>query len=232
MKKIKEQLEDILKKNKESLSILKILAIGLIAIKILDLVLSPNHIFEGRIASFGWIDILLSIILGGVGIILWKKIGYPEEDVKKTEKTDYIFMPLLVGLSFGIMFVIFDNFAKMGDMNVGFPTSILFYTFGAVTTELITHVFPIAFIVYFARKIKLIENYPKEIFLVAAIALSDPSIPINIDSQLHAGILMLMIFTTELFSISLFKKYGIVSPIVFRLGFYLIWHIIWPNIIY
>jgi len=216
----------------------------LVSIKLFDIIVSPNHIYPGRIASFSWVEIVLVAILGFMGLKLSELTGFPamwEPEISNKQRFLY---PVLVGLGFGLIFMLFDSQARIGDMSVGFPLSIMFYLFGGIFSEIVLHIFPVTFLILLISNLALKKRFQDQVFWVAAIGISlfgafsmimafnDPNIPVQISSNYLMIVISFLIFINELISLYFFRIYGFLSPIVLRLSFYFMWHIIWPVIFY
>ena len=213
----------------------------MILIKIFDAIFNPNKTFSGRTAAFLWIEIITVTILGLLGSFLYKKIKLPE--LNRINKKA-ILTSALYGIGFGILFVTYDSIAKIGYMSVGFPLSIIFYIWGAITSEVIFRLFAISLFVFLISNFLFKKKYNKQVYWTGAVILSlitaismlmaftNPEIPLNKPTPILYATLGILVFASEIFSFKLLKKNGFLSPLTFRLSFYLIWHIIWPPLFY
>jgi hypothetical protein len=216
----------------------------LISIKLFDIIVSPNHIYPGRVASFSWVEIGLVAIFGFMGLKLSEITGFPAMWDQEISNKQRFLYPVIVGLLFGLIFMLFDSQASIGDMSVGFPLSILFYLFGGIFSEIVLHIFPVTFLIWLISNVVLKKKIQNQVFWVAAIGISlfdaismimafnNPNIPLQISSTFLMIVLAFLIFINELVTLYFFRIYGFLSPIVLRLSFYLMWHIIWPVLFY
>ncbi|NPV50823.1 MAG: hypothetical protein HPY60_06455 [Candidatus Methanofastidiosum sp.] len=216
----------------------------MLVIKLFDIIFSPNHIYPGRIASFSWIEIALAFILGYIGIRISDKVGIPSMWDPKVSNKNRFLLPIVVGILIGVIFITFDYYAKIGNMSVGFPLSILFYLWGGIYSEAVLHLFPVTLLVFLFSSKLLKGRYNKEVYWIFSVllgltsafgmvmAFSIPGVPIHASSVYVIYSIGFLIFITELTVLYILRKYGFLSAISTRLSFYLIWHIIWPLIFY
>ena len=213
--------------------------IGLmVLIKIFDLVFNPNKIFPGRIAVFPWLEILITLVLGIIGLFLYKKTRLPGfEEIRKRKA---IIISIGAGLGFSILLVIIDAFARIGDISVGWPLSIIFYIWGSISTEIIFRLFAISLIVWLFSNVIFRKKHNTQIYWIGSAILSlivVASMVMGLMQIANLSILTLLligiiVIISELASFKLLRKYGFLSNLVFRMSFYLIWHILWPVVFY
>ncbi len=216
----------------------------MIIIKLFDLIFNPNKVFPGRTAVFSFLEILIVLFFGGIGLLCYKKIGLPEFLNKKFKTKKAILISIGLGLGFALLFAIYDSIAKIGDMSVGLPISILFYIWGAIASESIFRLFAIGCFSWFFGNLILRKKYNKQVYWILAVifsgiavfsmlsAFSIPDVPLNRPNDSLFIVLGCLVFVSELAAFKLLKKYGFLSPLIFRLSFYLIWHMIWPVVFY
>ena len=140
------------------------------------------------------------------------------------------------------MFVIYDSIVRIGDISVGLPISVLFYIWGAVSSETIFRLFSIGFfswlgaLIFKNHKSKVYWTVASALSLFAALsmlsAFSNPDIPLNNPGHFLLALLGILVFLSEMASFNLLKRYGFLSSLIFRFSFYSIWHIIWPALAY
>jgi len=118
------------------------------------------------------------------------------------------------------------------DMNVPFPYSFLFYPTMAFLVEIVFHVIPIATVLFLLTAI--FKNFDKEKLIwisIFIVALIEPTFQIAMDDYPAWALLTTWInlFLFNLTQLIIFKNYGFISMFFFRLGYYLIWHIVWGH---
>ena len=115
-------------------------------------------------------------------------------------------------------------------MNVPFPQALLYYPVMAFIVEIILHLLPFYFLLLIRRH-WLDGNGRKmsDFALFAMIALIEPSFQILMDDYMLWSLVItwLNIYFINLVQLVLFKRYGFIAMYGFRLGYYLLWHILW-----
>lgn len=235
-------LTDTLGKNQNFRILMSLVAIMAI-IKIYDLILDPNRIYNGRNAVFPLNELIAVFVFGIVGLMMYHRLGLPGF-IKGLNKGRVLLLSFTTGLGFAIIFVIFDSFARIGDMSVGLPTGMFFYLWGAISTEVIMRLFAFSFLAYIIGVLFMKGKHEDRVFSVVAsiislisaimmiLAFFNPITGLNNPGNIMLGILGILVFVSELYAFSLFKKYGLVSTLIYRIGFYLVWHILWPIVAY
>jgi hypothetical protein len=210
----------------------------LLLVKLLDLAF-PISAAGPRQASYPWVELLLIAALGWLGIILAERINIPKMWNRKFLKCPISFF--YAGIGIGAAFMLYDSIAHIGDISVGLPASLLFYIWGAVSTEVIMHLFPVAFLTwlfgfFIRQKDILFWVFASIVSVVSAAsmlaAFGNPAIPLVKPGIALLGLLGIMVFAAEMVSFRLLKGYGLLASIIYRLSFYLVWHIIWPFVYY
>jgi len=216
----------------------------MILIKFFDLIFDPNKIFPGRVAIFSWIEILIVLFFGGLGLICYKKIGLPKFWNEKFKTKKSVFSSIGLGLGFALVFVLYDFVARIGDISVGWPLSPVFYIWGAISAEATYRLFAIGCFSWLFGNFILKKRYKVQVYWVFAIifsgiavfsmlsAFSIPEVPLVKPSMCLFVLLGGLVFVSEMVAFKLMKVYGFLSNLIFRLSFYSVWHVAWPIIIY
>ena len=227
--------------------ILIVLIAAMLLIKIMaDSYLVPNS--QGpRQAVFPVGEIAVVALLGMIGTYFYRLAGFPDVLSIFKNKPKILFFSIISGILFGMVFMVYDFFAVIGNINAPGISGLLFYVWGAISTEVITKLFLASFLIWLlslvSRKLGLsrISNYSGQmVFIMLSIvfaagmlaSFSNPAIPLIKPSPILFALLGVLVFTAEYLSFRLFNKYGIVSSLFYRFGLCLVWHIIWPLIFY
>jgi len=126
-----------------------------------------------------------------------------------------------------------------GHIHVPFPYSIPVYLTGGILLEMLYHFIPIVFLTWIISNLLLKKKWQNQVFWILAILLSlwEPIMQISgmlnmgmITSLLFSIMLFIFIFMANIIPLALFRKYGFLAPVIFRLSDYLLWHIIFPAI--
>lgn len=148
-----------------------------------------------------------------------------------------IFISLILTPIFSLIAISLDLvFRFPGDINVLFPGSILFYPGIAYFVELAFHVIPLAALllltgIFFRSSGSRIQLYLC-IFLVCLI---EPLYQLDFsysesDGYLFQVLLIIHLLMFNLVQMYIFKRFDFISMYLFRILFYLQWHIIWGEL--
>jgi len=140
-----------------------------------------------------------------------------------------------ISLLFGIEIIAADiwiaDYPK--DLNVSFPESLLFYPAIGYIVEIIFHLLPISVIIFLlAFFTKLSMNKIVWISIIT-VSIIEPVYQIQFTNQSSSITVIYTSVHVFLFSITqllIFKRFDFISMYLFRIIFYLIWHIIWGHL--
>jgi hypothetical protein len=216
----------------------------MIAIKFLDLLLQPGHVYPGRTAVFPWIELLIVTAGGMAGaafatrtvvIDLWPPGGEMPATPAKA---------MALGLGLGALLALLDVWLRIGDVNVGLPLAPVFYLWGAISQEVITHFAPAAIVVGVASFLFRSPRAQLTVFWIVAVAMSalaavgmmgafqNPDIPLAPQVAAAPMVIGAAVFAIELALFWMLTRGGLLAALVMRLGFYAVWHIAWPAFAY
>ena len=192
-----------------------------------------------------WTGSWLAIILVGIlGLLVYygvsRKTGFPDIwDANVSNKCRFL-IPVILGLSIAAIEIIISLVQHLPkDIHVPLPYSIPVYLTGGIFLELLYHFIPIVLLTWLISNLVLKQKWQKQVFWILAILLSlwEPIMQIvgmmsmgMISGLLFTVLLFTFIFTANIIPLALFRKYGFLAPIAFRLADYLLWHIIFPVI--
>jgi hypothetical protein len=188
-----------------------------------------------------WSAIIMVAVLGALCIKLAPKAGFPEIWDKDITNKQRLFIPILLGIGFSIIEILVGLALQLPNIHVQFPFSIPVYLSGGIFLEILYHLIPVVALTWLISEFLLKGERQKQVFIVVAILASlwEPVMQIMGMSQMgiltsafFAGGLFIFIFAGNLIPITLFRKYGFLAPVVWRLADYSIWHVIWPMIYY
>jgi len=221
-----------------SIIVLAILVLIMIIIKIL----SPIYLKEGQTEIvFLASEILIVAFLGFISILLLKKLGGLNVSSEQSSKYQKFLNPIMVGICFGLAFIVYGYLAEIKNSDIYLPLSVLFYLWESISYEIIFHIFPIVLFVWlFGNLIFKRKKDENKIFWIVAIIISilgaystiaifsTPGTSLENPGQFFVWVFGILIFVTEVTALYLFKKYGLLAPILMKMSFYLIFNIIWP----
>jgi len=188
-----------------------------------------------------WSAIILAAFFGFIAIKLARKTGFPDIWDKKISNKERFFYPVLPGFVFAVIEILVGLAMHLPNIHVAFPFSIPVYLTGGIFLEILYHLIPTVFLVWLISNVILKGKRQNEVFVIVALLASlwEPAMQIMemysmgmLKSALFGATLFVFIFAGNLIPITLFRKYGFLAPVVWRLTDYGLWHVIWPMIYY
>lgn len=184
--------------------------------------------------------------LGYVGLILSKKLGFPEIWDKKISNKQRFLIPAFIGLSIGLFFIFSDlilsQFNPFGPfVHPPFPLSIIASAIAGIGEEIIFRLFFITFWVWIISHIIFKKRWQNIIFwivsILSAIAFAIahfPSVMIiyGIDTFYEIPValiteIILLNGVLSLFAAYYFRKFGFLAAVSIHFWVDIIWHVIY-----
>jgi len=188
-----------------------------------------------------WSAIILAAFFGFIAMKLARQTGFPDIWDDRISNKERFFYPALLGFAFAIIEILVSLAMYLPNIHVAFPFSIPVYLTGGIFLEILYHLVPIVFLVWLISNVILKGKRQTEIFVVVALLASlwEPAMQITgmysmgmLTSAFFGAALFIFVFAGNLIPITLFRKYGFLAPVVWRLTDYGLWHVIWPMIYY
>jgi hypothetical protein len=188
-----------------------------------------------------WSAIILAAFFGFIAIKLAEKSGFPEIWDEKISNKERFLYPVLLGFAFALIEILVGLAMDLPNIHVPFPFSIPVYVSGGIFLEILYHLIPTVFLIWFISNVFLKGKRQKEVFVVVAVLASlwEPVMQITgmyqmgmLPGMVFGAGLFIFIFAGNLIPITLFRKYGFLAPVIWRLTDYSLWHGIWPMIYY
>lgn len=185
--------------------------------------------------------ILVIFALGLIGLRLTPKAGFAEMlDANISNKQRFL-IPILVGLGFGIVSVIFDLLQPLGaNIQIKLPASLLVYPIGGVLEEIMFRLLLTTFLVWLISTVILRDKWQSPVFWIVAITVGLlyaflqigqyamlTGLPVEPLVALQFIVIIGVFFITAAY---LFRRYGFLAAVSMRLADYLIFHIIWGGL--
>mgnify|MGYP005844154737 CR=1 FL=1 len=186
-----------------------------------------------QLRIWGFNNILIMLV-GVPFVLLQSKAGVPDSRKGEMSGRDSLRYPVLIGAIFGILDVIVfkiilhpQPYDTLPPFVQPFPYSLFLYFSGAFEVEVFYRLIPLTAIL-FLGKVFMKGKYLKVFFIAGALLTSVrepleqlPSAPsLLIVYSLTTGFLM------NLIQALFFRKAGLISSLLLRLGHYMIWHIL------
>jgi hypothetical protein len=240
-----------------SSSVVWLILVGyLVLVKTVILPLFPPIAIEAVAAIFSWQVILIFSLLGLAGVWLADRTGFmPALDPRVSSRQRYL-IPLLIGAGIGILASLLDLVTKgtqflsenMGveSFNTDYPLSLFVYTSGTVIVESLFRLFPLPVLLWLISYVILKKRWQEQTFWTLAILLSFVEPLFQLIGQLtpevmeNFGQFFVMLFLPFLLTnypmgiaqAYVFRRYGFLASFTLRMGYYIIWHIVYGSLIY
>lgn len=220
------------------------LVLLLVLIKLFFLLTPVSFPLADQEGAFYWLTILAIAVLGFIGLLLSRRTGFSDIWDAEVSNRQRFLIPLVVGLIYGLVTVAEQILRPsghplaQGSVHAKFPASILFYTYGTIFLETLLRLFAIPLLVWLISNLILRGKWQTPIFWFAAVvvALYEP-LPFMMEEFGSTGIfgalkiLFGFLFVSNLAYAYLFRKYGFIAPLIMRMSFYVVWHIIYGGLI-
>jgi hypothetical protein len=231
----------------------------LVLVKTVVLPLFPPIAIGPVAAIFNWQVILIFSLLGLAGVWLADRTGFrPALDPRVSNRQRYV-VPLLVGAGIGALASLIDMAthgtefiaAIMGvpSFNTDFPLSLFVYTSGTVIVEALYRLFPLPVLLWLISYVALKKRWQEGTFWALALLLSffeplgqlsgqmaqmTPQMMENF-GQIFVTMFLPMLLTNYPMGVAqayAFRRYGFLASFTLRMGFYIIWHIVYGSLIF
>ena len=209
---------------------------------VLDTFLPHAFADPGQAALFGWVPLGIFSVLGLIGVLLAERTGFPDAWDKRVSVRQRILLPLLIGVAFGVLQVAIDlltGFSQLIAARHGltqqftdFPSMFLIFTAAPIIVEVVYRLFLVPLVLWLVSNLLLKGKAQASLFWVLAILTSalEPLTQFPDLQILPAGLAVLLgleYFVVNLTQAAFFRKRGFLAAILVRVGFYLVWHLMY-----
>jgi hypothetical protein len=218
-----------------------ILSLSLVAIKLLlDLALTDLPLRD-QAAAFTWTLVLAIIAIGFAGLLADRASGFPDPLTDSARDWRGICLAVITGAIYGLitigMYVWHPVSSPLntssGWDHVRLPWSIPFYTFGAIFLEYLLRLGALCIGFWVIHVLILRRHFRLPAFwilnLIVALYEIGPYLSQDIHASRWSSVALTAVeplYLSNVFEGWLLLRYGWFIPIVFRLAFYLVWHIL------
>jgi hypothetical protein len=228
----------------------------LVLVKTVILPLFPPIAIDAVAAIFSWQVILIFSFLGLIGVWLADRTGFmPALDARVSNRQRY-WIPLLFGAGIGTLASLLDLATKgtqfiaenMGveSFNTDYPLSLFVYTSGTVIIESLFRLFPFPVLLWLISYLILKKRWQEQTFWVLAIVLSLVEPLFQLIGQLTPEVManfwpffvalflpfLLTNYPMGVAQAYAFRRFGFLASFTLRMGYYVIWHIVYGSLIY
>lgn len=228
------------KSTRVSLAIYLALMVYLVLVKVVLELGSVEVIVPAQATFFSWPMIGFLALAGGCAVWLAPRTGLPELWDPSIPPRKRLLLPAVVGLGVGVINLVFAAFsgsaqimaeaANVSSISVPFPESIVFYSGGAIVVETLYRLIPITLPLWLIANVIMRGRGQTTVFWVLAVVTStiEPTGLVGFFAG-HPELILVMVvaaFGVNIFEAYLFWRYGLLAPLAFRLGYYLVWHVV------
>lgn len=224
---------------RRSLALYLALMVYLVLVKVVLELGAVEGVVPSQATVLSWPVIGFIALAGGCSVWLGPRTGLPELWDPSISPRKWLLLPAVVGLGLGVVNLTIQALtgslrtiaeaANVASINVPFPESILFYSGGAIIVEtrrLILITLPL----WLIATVTLRKRGQAPVFWVLALltSLLEPAEQLSLIAG-HLDLMLVLgvaVYGMNLFEAYLFWRYGFLAPLIFRLGYYLVWHIV------
>ena len=228
----------------------------LLLVKTVILPLLPPLEIDTVAMIFAWGNIVIFSLVGLAGVWLADRTGFmPALDPRVSNRQRYL-IPLLIGGIIGTLALLLDLMTQssqrlaelMGEssFNTDFPASLFVYTGGTVLIEAIFRLFIFPALLGLISYVILKKRWQEQIFWGLAILLSLLEPLGQFSGQLGYApsadpLQFFLAFSYPYFVVNyilalsqayVFRTYGFLASFTLRIGYYIIWHIVYGSLIF
>jgi hypothetical protein len=195
---------------------------------------------EAQASAFEWRVLLTLASCGLFGLVIAPHARFPDMWDRTVPHRKRLLVPLAWGVVYGLVTIVRDLPSPTGD-HLYYPASIPFYAFGAVFLEVMLRLFGVTLIAWLIGEVLLMGHLRNAAFWIANIVTSlyEPlphawedlqrveqpvQVPVTIVDWAFQPL-----FLSNLLTGYLYRRFGFLSAVLFRLSFYAVWHVAYGN---
>jgi hypothetical protein len=195
---------------------------------------------ESQASAFEWRLLLTVASCGLFGLLLAPYARFPDMWDRTVKYRHRLFVPLVWGVVYALVTVVRDLPNPSTD-HLYYPASIPLYAFGAVFLEILLRLFGVTLITWLIGEVFLMGHLRNAAFWIANVATSlyEPLPHVWEDLQRVEQPVQLPVtlvnwafqplFLSNLLTGYLYRRFGFLSAVLFRLSFYAVWHVVYGN---
>jgi hypothetical protein len=200
---------------------------------------------KGQTQAFTWPLVGGIVVIGVLGLLAERSLRWPEAFADPKLERRGVILATFTGLAYGVLTLAIDQLS-VGNGNpltitawphVPWPWSVPFYTFGTIFLEFLLRLGALCILVWFIHVVLLRRRWLMPVFWVVncLVALYE-ILPATMEEAGRGNWLGVAttpvepLYWTNVFEGWLLLRFGWFAPIVFRLAFYLVWHVIYGGL--
>jgi hypothetical protein len=179
-------------------------------------------------------------MVGWVGVYLAARTGFAEMWQADIPHMKRFVFPALIGAGIGIITIVFDAIQPLGEESlIKFPASLVAYPLAGILEEIIFRLFMTTTLVWIVSNMLLGGRWQEVVFwgVTTFLGMFYTFNQLSIYRSLVGSIELLIalrffivIGVSSILAAYFYRKYGFLAAISFRMGDYLLWHVIWGAI--
>jgi len=200
---------------------------------------------KGQAEAFTWPLVGGIVLIGALGLLADRALGFPEAFTDRAREQRGLFVAAATGLAYGVVTIAQDQLSPGGGnplnleewAHVPWPWSVPFYTFGAIFLEFLLRLGALCIFVWLIHVVLLRRRWLMPVFwTVNCLVALYEILPSTIADAERGNWLAVActplqpLYWTNVFEGWLLLRFGWFSAIVFRLVFYLVWHVIYGGL--
>jgi hypothetical protein len=195
---------------------------------------------EAQASAFEWRALLTLASCGLFGLAIAPYARFPDMWDRAVKYRNRLLVPLIWGALYGLVTIVRDLPNPSAD-HLYYPASLPFYAFGAMFTEILLRLFGVTLITWLIGEIFLMGHLRSVAFWIANVVTSlyEPLPQLWEDLQRVEQPVQLPVtlvnwafqplFLSNLLTGYLYRRFGFLTAVLFRLSFYAIWHVGYGN---
>ena len=200
-----------------------------------------------QISPEGWTWLAIYAVWGLIGIWCAHRTGFPAAWDVRIPASHRLLLPASVGVGFGLLAILIEEVTRslhileavFGPANVAFPGSLLVSSAGSIKWELIFLLFPAPLLLWLISGVVLRGRGQTRTFWVlaalsAAVEPAMQGVPLLMLSNGAIGPAAFAAYALHSYAFNFaaavfFRRFGLLAPVLVRLGNYLVWHVVYGN---
>jgi hypothetical protein len=195
---------------------------------------------ESQASAFEWQMLLTLASCGLVGLLLAPYARFPDMWDRSVLHRKRLLVPIVWGVLYGLVTAVRD-LPNPSEFHLYYPASIPFYAYGALFLEILLRLFGVTLITWLIAEVALMGHLRNAAFWIANIAVSLyeplPQIAEDIVGVQRPAIVPVTLvnwafhpmFLANLLTGYLYRRFGFLTAVVFRMSFYAVWHVGYGN---
>ena len=212
----------------------------LVAIKLLFDFYPGDFPVRGQAEAFTWTVVGAILLIGLFGLLAERSLGLPDAFADMRRERRGLVLATLTGLAYGALTIVLPGSNPLGLAewpHIAWPWSVPFYTFGAIFLEFLLRLGALCILVWLIHVVILRRRWLMPVFWTVNLVVAFYEImPITMEQIAQgnwaavAATPIQPLYWTNVFEGWLLLRFGWFAPIVFRLAFYLVWHVIYGGL--